>query len=162
LCTNQLSLYCPSHLHRPHGCNTIALLSHNMQPSSDSPFSRHTTYNIAHYNILLRLSWRVARSRTFGRGLLGRGSLGYPLRYLHVLDPHPFSITRSPLDLGLYTIFVYFKTVVHESIVHVSPPPLHCQHNCNTIARPLCNVRSPPNPPFVCHTSYTIGFGNIL
>jgi len=52
LCTNQLSLYCPSHLYRPHGCNTIALLLHNIQPPSDPPFSRHTPYNIVHSNIL--------------------------------------------------------------------------------------------------------------
>jgi len=52
LFTKQLSLYCPSHLHCPHGCNTIALLLHNMQPPSDPPFSLHTPYNIVHCNIL--------------------------------------------------------------------------------------------------------------
>jgi len=52
LCTNQLLLYCPSHLHRPHGCNTIALLLHNIQPPSDPLLSRHTPYSIVHCDIL--------------------------------------------------------------------------------------------------------------
>jgi len=33
---------------------------------------------------------------------------------------------------------------------------------CNTISRPLRNIRPPTNPPFVCHTPYTIGDGNIV
>jgi len=45
LCTNPSSFYCPSHLHRPHGCNTIAILVRNTQPPSDPPFSCHTPYN---------------------------------------------------------------------------------------------------------------------
>ena len=33
----------------------------------------------------------------------------------------------------------------------LAPPRLHCSHYYNTIARPLRNIRSPHNPPFVCH-----------
>ena len=52
LCTSLSSLYCLSHLHRPHGCSTIAILLRNIQPPSDPPFSRNTPYNIVHCNIL--------------------------------------------------------------------------------------------------------------
>jgi len=52
LCTNPSSFYCPSHLYRPHGCNTIAILVCNIQPPSDPPCSCHTPYNSVHCNIL--------------------------------------------------------------------------------------------------------------
>jgi len=45
LCTNQSSLHCPSHLHRPHGCDIIAILLRNSRPPSDPPCSRRTSYN---------------------------------------------------------------------------------------------------------------------
>jgi len=40
--------------------------------------------------------------------------------------------------------------------------PLHllCSHYCSTIARLLRNIRPPPDPPCICHTSYRIGSGN--
>jgi len=45
----------------------------------------------------------------------------------------------------------------------IAPPPkLYCPHYCNTIARPLCNVRLPPVPPFVCHTLNNISNDNIV
>ena len=44
----------------------------------------------------------------------------------------------------------------------LAPPHLHCPHDCYTIARLLRNIRSPPNHPFVCHTLYKNGIGNIL
>jgi len=47
---------------------------------------------------------------------------------------------------------------------HPFKPPshLHCPDYCNAIARPLRNIRRPPDPPCVCHTSYNIGNGNIV
>jgi len=44
----------------------------------------------------------------------------------------------------------------------ITPHHLHCPHRCNTVARLLHNLRPPPDPPFVCHTPYTIGIGNIV
>jgi len=41
-----------------------------------------------------------------------------------------------------------------------APSHLHCPHYCNAIARLLCNIRRPPDPPFVCHTPYNIDNGN--
>jgi len=52
LCMNQSSFYCPSHLHRPHSCNTIPVLLRNIRPPFEPPFSRHTPYNIVHCNIV--------------------------------------------------------------------------------------------------------------
>jgi len=37
LWTNQSSLYCPSHLHCPHGCSTIAILLRDIRAPSDLP-----------------------------------------------------------------------------------------------------------------------------
>jgi len=36
--------------------------------------------------------------------------------------------------------------LTRQSFVHCAPPRL-CPHYCNSIARPLCNVRPPPPPP---------------
>ena len=43
------------------------------------------------------------------------------------------------------------------------PPPLllHNLRYCNTIARPLRNIRPAIDLLFVCHTSYNIGDGNL-
>jgi len=41
------------------------------------------------------------------------------------------------------------------------PPHLQSLPYCNTIARPLRNIR-PPTDPSLCHTPYNIGDGNIL
>ena len=59
--------------------------------------------------------------------------------------------------LDLYKIFVYVKSFCARANHHfLAPPHLHCPHCCNTVTRPLRNIRSPPNPPFVCYTPYTI------
>jgi len=43
-------------------------------------------------------------------------------------------------------------------------PPLHLQSlpYCNTIARPLRNIRPPSDSPCICNTTYNIGNGNIV
>ena len=55
------------------------------------------------------------------------------------------------------------EVFVHESILlSLAPSHLHYPHYCNTIARPLRNIRPATDPPFVCHTPYHIGDGNIV
>jgi len=56
---------------------------------------------------------------------------------------------------------------LQSCIVGVSPPfiaPPHLQSlpYCNTIARPLRNIRPPTDPFSLCHTPYNIGDGNIV
>jgi len=36
--------------------------------------------------------------------------------------------------------------------------PFHllCSHYCNTIVRRMCNIRPPPDPPYICHAPYNI------
>jgi len=60
-------------------------------------------------------------------------------------------------------IFLHLETCLHESIL-VSLPLRHLlfPHYCNTIARLLRSVRPPPRPPFVWHTQYNTGSGNIM
>ena len=67
-------------------------------------------------------------------------------------------------EFSLYKILFYFKAPLWESIILVLPPPPHLQSllYCNTIARPLRNIRSPTDPSFVCHTPYNICDGNIV
>ena len=42
------------------------------------------------------------------------------------------------------------------------PPHLQSLPYCDTIARPLRNIRPSTDPPFACHTPYNIGDGNIV
>jgi len=67
------------------------------------------------------------------------------------------------VSLGLYKIVFYFGGFCAR-INHpcVAPSHLHCPHYCNTIACLFRSIRRPPNPPFVCHTPYSIGNGNIV
>jgi len=53
-----------------------------------------------------------------------------------------------------------FIVGVHH--LFVAPPHLQSLPYCNTIARPFRNIRPPTDPPFVCHTPYNIGDGNIM
>ena len=52
---------------------------------------------------------------------------------------------------------------MQASVIPLLPPPIsHYPHYCNTIARLLRNIGSPPDPPYICHTIYNIGHDNIL
>jgi len=42
------------------------------------------------------------------------------------------------------------------------PPNLQSLPYCNTVARPLRNMRPPTDPPLLGHTPYDIGDGNIV
>jgi len=64
---------------------------------------------------------------------------------------------------SLYKTLFQFKALVRESIILLLPPPhLQSLPDCNTIARPLRNIRLSTDPPFVCHAPYNIGDGNIV
>jgi len=65
--------------------------------------------------------------------------------------------------VSLYKILFYFKAVLWEPIVHLLQST-HLQRlsYCNIIARPLRNIRPATDLPFVCHTPYNIGDGNIV
>jgi len=71
----------------------------------------------------------------------------------------------------LHKILFYFKALLWESIILFLPPPhpviapppsLQNLPHCNTIARPLRDIRPATDSPFLCHTSYNIGDGNIV
>jgi len=69
------------------------------------------------------------------------------------------------LDVGLYKIFSHlFLCVACARINHpfITPAHPHYPHYCNTIARRLRHIYPPPDPPFICHTPYNIGNGNIV
>jgi len=69
----------------------------------------------------------------------------------------------SLFEVSLYTILFYFKALLWESIILLLPPPhLQSLPYCNTIARPLRNIRPATDPPCKCHTPYNIGDGNIV
>jgi len=55
-----------------------------------------------------------------------------------------------------YTIFVYFKALVHERIILFLPLPVAI------LLHEYCAIYDPPQPPFECQTPYAIGIGNIL
>jgi len=64
---------------------------------------------------------------------------------------------------SIYKILFHFKALLWESIIRLLPPHhLQSLPYCNTIARLLRNIRPPTDAPFVCHTPYNIGDGNIV
>jgi len=68
------------------------------------------------------------------------------------------------LRISLYKRLFYFKALLWETIILILPPPhLQSLPYCNSIARPLRNLRPPHTElPIICHTPYTIGDGNIV
>ena len=67
----------------------------------------------------------------------------------------------STILLGLYKIFFHFKFFVHECIIRILPP-IPAMPTLLQYYRVLCNIRPPPDHPFVCHTQYNIRNGNIV
>jgi len=52
---------------------------------------------------------------------------------------------------------------VHESIILPSPPPTCTARIISILLHVVCAIYdAPPDPPFVCHTTYNIGNNNIL
>ena len=99
-----------------------------------------------------------------------RGHILGPVKYnkhiandLNVsFDPDGKGDAYKPPALGLYKIFFYLESFVHESIVLSFFPPTCIGHCCNTIARLLGNIRPPLDLPFVRFTTYTVGHNNIV
>ena len=65
-------------------------------------------------------------------------------------------------EVSLYKILFHCKALLCESTILLRPPHLQSLPYCITIARPLCNIRPPIDPSFVCHTPYNISDGNIV
>ena len=66
-------------------------------------------------------------------------------------------------QVGLHKILFHFKALLLESIILLLPPPhLQSLPYCNTIARPLRNIRAPADLPLLCHMPYNISDGNIV
>jgi len=66
-------------------------------------------------------------------------------------------------QLSLYKIWFHFKAVLRSlSSFYCHAPHLRRLPWCNTIARPLRNIRPDTDPPFVCYTPYNIDDGNIV
>jgi len=49
--------------------------------------------------------------------------------------------------LSLHKILFHFKVLLWESIILLPPPHLQSLPYCNSIVRPLRNIRPPPLPP---------------
>ena len=78
---------------------------------------------------------------------------GYPASCLNH-PPTPY--------LGLYKISFTSRLICTNQSSFIAPPRPHCPHYCSPIARLLRNIRPRTDPPFVCHTPYNIGHGNIV
>ena len=52
----------------------------------------------------------------------------YMHTYLHIYGCGIYIESCGDLHLGLYTIFVYFEAVVHESTIFSFPPPTCIAH----------------------------------
>jgi len=67
------------------------------------------------------------------------------------------------VQIGLYKILFYFEASVHEPIIRVLPPPTFIARTIAIRLHAHCAVYdAPSDPPFVCHTPYNIGNGNIV
>jgi len=72
-------------------------------------------------------------------------------------------IFRTSRRLSLYKILFFFKALLWKSSILLVPPPqLQSLPYCNTVARPLRDIRPPTDPSLLCHATYKIGEGNIL
>jgi len=67
------------------------------------------------------------------------------------------------MSLSLYTILFHFKVLLWESIIRLLPPPICKAYPIVILLHDHCAIYAPPQPPpLVCHTSYSIGDGNIV
>ena len=82
-----------------------------------------------------------------------------PFSRFHQAAPFDSCIISWPLRDILPRLSFCARTNRHPFIAH---PHLHCAHDCNTFFILLRNTRPPTDPPFVCHTPYNIGNGNIV
>jgi len=94
--------------------------------------------------------------------------LGYRLESRKRLSPNPATEYRggpaqAGFTLGVYKIFVYFESFVHESTIVCPPPPTCIAHPGAIPLHDYCAVYGPPSDLlFVSHTPYNIANNNIL
>ena len=77
------------------------------------------------------------------------------------------SITNLPLmgllQVSLYKILFYLEAFLWESIILLLPPPTCNAYPIIILSHAHCSIYAPPpTPPFLCHTPYNIGDGNIV
>jgi len=102
LCTNQSFVYCPSHLHRPYGCNTIAILMRYSRPASYPPvFTPHTIqYCALQYRVKAKVRAQACPSPPRPKCLssASRSNLMSPalVACTHIVSAQRFNPNRQP------------------------------------------------------------------
>ena len=100
----------------------------------------------------------------------------YICMYIYIYNPTPIVpglyASRAVEPIGLtpclvrcalaFTRYCFTSKLYCGSRSSSYPPYLQSLRCCNTIARPLRNIRPPTDPPVVCHTPYNIGDCNIV
>jgi len=82
---------------------------------------------------------------------------------LFIYGCHHMAKVRIVSYLSLHKILFHSKALLLESIILFLPPPhLQSLPYCNTIARPLRNIRAPADLPLLCHIPYNISDDNIV
>ena len=87
-----------------------------------------------------------------------RCTLRRPLLFV----PDLRSLMSVYLSLALTRYCFTSKLYCGSQSSFYTPPHLQSLPYCNTIARPLRNIRPPTDPHCVCHTPCTVGDGNIV
>jgi len=65
-------------------------------------------------------------------------------------------------QVSLHKILFHFKALLWESIVRLLFPPTCKAYPIAIRLHDHCAIYAPPTPPFLCHTPYNIGDGNIV
>ena len=77
----------------------------------------------------------------------------FPLQYLRA----------CARGVGPHKMLCYFEAHVHESIIFDCSLPTRIAHAIALLSHDYCAIHDPPtDPPFMCHTPYNIGHGNIV
>ena len=145
--------YCsPPHLPCPHDCNTIAPLL-----GSSPIWTEVVTW------LCTRYSFTVESTKGGSQSLHGREFLRWA--------PSPFGVTVSfTSELGVYPVFTPkppFSPILDSTVrgfrARILPPPTCFAHTFTMLLHDYCAIYDrPPDAPFVCHTHYNIGNGNIV
>jgi len=87
----------------------------------------------------------------------------YQLSSKRLEDNWHSDLVSSTPRISLYKILFHLKALLWESFILALPSP-HLQRlpYCNTIGRPLRNIRPATDPPCLCHAPYNIGHGNLV
>jgi len=85
-----------------------------------------------------------------------------PSPVVHAFLIHKSDLLRKPTLAFTRYCFTSQLYGGSRSSLHCPPPHQQRPPYCNTIGRPLRNIRPATDPPCLCHTSYNIGDGNIV